>query len=177
MTNHTSTPRSQDPEDIKKRNFIKGLTGGVLGLLTLSITWPFVSYLIPTTAGGREERFIKVPNFPDMPLGVPTKMNFQDLEEQAFLKMSTVYDIWVIKHSPTEATVYSPLCPHLNCRYSWDAKQFACPCHGSNFNLAGKCTAGPSPRPLDSLPYKIEGGELFVQWKQFKAGIPDKVEA
>ena len=31
MTNHTPTPRSQDPEDIQKRNFIKGVTGAVLG--------------------------------------------------------------------------------------------------------------------------------------------------
>jgi hypothetical protein len=30
---------------------------------------------------------------------------------------------------------------------------------------------------LDTLPYKIEGGELYVKWELFKAGIPEKIEA
>jgi len=34
---------------------------------------------------------------------------------------------------------------------------------------------GPAPRPLDTLPTKIQSEELNVEWKQFKAGIPEKV--
>lgn len=177
MTNHTPTPRSQDPEDIQKRNFIKGLTAAVLGFITLFLSIPFVSFLIPPTSGGSENKFIKVPNFPNIPIGKPTKLNFQDIDQQAFMVNTIVYDIWVIKHAADKATVYSPLCPHLNCRYTYVNTQFACPCHGSIFNEEGKCTGGPSPRPLDTLPYKIEGGELYVQWKLYKAGIPEKVEA
>ncbi len=41
----------------------------------------------------------------------------------------------------------------------------------------GKVIGGPAPRPLDTLPYKIENGELYVQWKLYKAGIPQKLEA
>ncbi len=177
MTEHIHTPRSQDPEDVKRRNFIKGLFGGILGILTLSITWPFVSYLIPTSVGGRDEKFIKVPNFSSLPIGIPKKMNFEDVDEEAFLRLNVIYDIWVIKHSEVSATVYSPLCPHLNCRYNWDGKKFSCPCHGSLFSENGKVLGGPAPRPLDTLPYKIEAGELFVQWKLYKAGIPAKIEA
>jgi len=176
MTNHSHTPLPDGPEDIKKRNFIKGLFGTVFGFLTLSMTWPFVSYLIPTSQEDREGKFIKVPNFPAIPLGVPTKMTFEDVDQQAFIRTNVVYDIWVTKHSNTEATVYSPLCPHLNCRYTWEKKQFTCPCHGSIFNQDGKVLGGPSPRPLDPLPYKIEAGELYVMWKLYKAGIPEQVE-
>jgi Rieske Fe-S protein len=178
MTNHTPTPRSQDPEDIQKRNFIKGVTAAVLGFLSLALTWPLVSFLIPSSNGGAGGKFIKVPNFPKIPTGKPTKLSFEDVDVQAFITSNVVYDIWVIKHADDKATVYSPLCPHLNCRYNFDGgkDQFACPCHGSIFNEEGKCIGGPSPRPLDTLPYKIEGGELFVQWQLFKAGIPEKVE-
>ena len=31
------------------------------------------------------------------------------------------------------------------------------------------------PRPLDTLPTKIEKGELFVEWETFKVGIPEKI--
>jgi hypothetical protein len=34
---------------------------------------------------------------------------------------------------------------------------------------------GPAPRRLDTLPVKIENGELYVEWKQFKSGTPDKI--
>ena len=177
MTNHIPTPRSEDPEDIKRRDFIKGLVGAVMGFLTLSMTWPFASYLIPLSSGAKEDRFIKVPNFPAIPVGTPSKMTFEDIHQDTFIKSKVVYDVWVIKHSNTEATVYSPVCPHLACRYSVNNDRFACPCHGSVFSMEGKVLGGPAPRPLDTLPSKIEGGELFVQWKLYKAGIPEKVEA
>jgi len=177
MTNHTSTPRSQEPEDIQKRNFIKGLTAATLGFITLFLSIPFVSFLIPATNEGGDEKFIKVPNFPAIPTGKPTKMTFEYVDKQAFITNNVVYDIWVTKHAADQATVYSPLCPHLNCRYTFVDNLYKCPCHGSVFNGDGKCIAGPSPRPLDTLPYKIEGGELFVKWELFKAGIPEKVEA
>jgi Rieske Fe-S protein len=171
MTSHTPTPRSQDPQDVEKRNFIKGLTAAVLGFLSLALTWPLVSFLIPTeTSGGGG----------NLPIGKPTKMTtVEDKDVQAFITTSVVYEIWVIKHAADKATVYSPLCPHLNCRYNFDSTkdEFACPCHGSIFNEAGKCIGGPAPRGLDTLPYKIENGELYVQWELFKAGIPEKIEA
>lgn len=176
MTNHDSTPRSQEPEDIQKRNFIKGLTAAVLGFLSLALTWPLVSYLVPASNEGAGEKFIKVPNFPAIPIGKPTKMTFQDVDVQAFITSHVVYDIWVIKHAADKATVFSPLCTHLNCRYAFVNNEFACPCHGSLFNQDGKVLAGPAPRPLDTLPYKIEGGELYVQWKLYRAGIPEKAE-
>ncbi len=180
MTKHTPTPRSQEPEDVQKRDFIKGLTAAFLGFITLFLTIPLVSYLIPSSTGGSDEKFLKVPNFPTLGTDKPTKMTtVEDVDVQAFITTKVVYEVWVIKHAADKATVYSSLCPHLNCRYNFDSTKdvFACPCHGSVFNEGGKCIAGPAPRPLDTLPYKIEGGELFVQYKLFKAGIPEKVEA
>jgi cytochrome b6-f complex iron-sulfur subunit len=44
----------------------------------------------------------------------------------------------------------SSVCTHLGCitRYQPDARQIACPCHGSRFQLDGEVIAGPAPRPL-----------------------------
>lgn len=176
MTSHTPTPRT-DPEDLQRRDFCKVLVAAFSGFLGIFMTWPFIHFLLPVGSSEKGGKFIKVQNFPSIPVGVPTKMTFEQIHEQAFIKDTEVYDILVIKHSDSEATVYSPVCPHLNCTVSWTDQKFKCPCHGSVFNETGTCIAGPSPRPLDTLPYKIEGGQLFVQWKNFKAGIPEKVEA
>lgn len=84
----------------------------------------------------------------------------------------------MIKHAPDKATVYSPICSHLACRVNWQGnwQKFVCPCHGSVFNADGNVVSGPAPRSLDTLAYKIENGDLYVQWKIFKAGIAQKQE-
>jgi menaquinol-cytochrome c reductase iron-sulfur subunit len=88
-------------------------------------------------------------------------------------------EVWVIRHSATSLTVFSPICPHLACRLAWspDARRFICPCHGSVFSLAGEVLAGPSPRPLDTLPCKTEDGQLLVLWEAYRPGITEKVLA
>ncbi|MDE1921208.1 MAG: ubiquinol-cytochrome c reductase iron-sulfur subunit [Candidatus Omnitrophica bacterium] len=178
MTDHHPTPRPEEPEDIQKRNFIKTLTVAILGFITFFLTQPFVTYLFPVAKEGTKEKFIKVPNFPAIPLETPTKMTFEYMDVQAYITSNVIYDVWVVKHAADKASVYNPLCTHLNCRYTWVGShhEFMCPCHGSIFNINGKVVGGPAPRPLDTLPYKIEGGELYVHWELFKAGIPQKLE-
>jgi cytochrome b6-f complex iron-sulfur subunit len=55
-------------------------------------------------------------------------------------------------------------CTHLGCAVPYDeaAGQFHCPCHGSVFNNVGEVTGGPAPRPLDTFPITIKGGEVWV---------------
>ena len=48
-------------------------------------------------------------------------------------------------------------------------------CHGGVFDIEGRLLAGPPPRPLDSLNYKIENGELRVEYRDFRLGIPEKI--
>jgi Rieske Fe-S protein len=104
-------------------------------------------------------------------------MTFPYIHKNSFLTQNEFLDVWVIKHSPTEATVYSPICTHLSCRYDWKEteEQFVCPCHASVFDPRGEVLAGPAPRSLDTLPCKIKGDELFVKWETYKPGIPAKV--
>jgi menaquinol-cytochrome c reductase iron-sulfur subunit len=166
------------PESVDRRSFFKMMFGFLTGLITLMFGWPLFSFLSPASRE-KEEDFVKVPNFGGVSLNKPTKLTFQYINNEAFLRQNEFHDIWVIKHSATDVTVFSPLCTHLSCRYAWkqSQQQFACPCHGSVFDVQGQVVAGPAPRPLDILPHKISGGELYVQWKTFKPGIPKKIEA
>jgi menaquinol-cytochrome c reductase iron-sulfur subunit len=174
--NHEDPAPLQDPLD--RRNFFKIMFGMLSGLITVMFSWPLLSFLAPASRE-KEEDFVKVPNFGTVPVGKPTKLTFQYINNEAFLRQNEFHDVWVIKRSTTDVTVFSPLCTHLSCRYGWkeSQQQFACPCHGSVFDVQGEVVAGPAPRPLDILPHKITGGELYVQWKAFKPGIPRKIEA
>jgi menaquinol-cytochrome c reductase iron-sulfur subunit len=39
----------------------------------------------------------------------------------------------------------------------------------------GKVLGGPPPRPLDTLPVKVENGEVHVMFETFRTGIEEKV--
>ena len=52
----------------------------------------------------------------------------------------------------------SRTCTHLGCAVPWVEKEmrFACPCHGSAFDITGNVIAAPAPRALDIYPITIE---------------------
>ena len=43
-----------------------------------------------------------------------------------------------------------------------DEKRFACPCHGSTFDLTGSVVEAPAPRALDLFPVTIENNVIRV---------------
>jgi cytochrome b6-f complex iron-sulfur subunit len=58
----------------------------------------------------------------------------------------------------------SRTCTHLGCTVPWDEKDklFACPCHGSTFDMAGSVLRSPAPRPLDIFRVSIENDTVYV---------------
>ncbi len=73
--------------------------------------------------------------------------------------------------------LFSPICPHLGCRYNWDgpSNKFLCPCHGSVYTLLGEHIAGPAPRGLDPLPLKEQNGTAEVTWIHYETMTPDRI--
>ena len=58
----------------------------------------------------------------------------------------------------------SSKCTHLGCTVPWVGKEmkFACPCHGSSYDITGAVINPPAPRPLDIYPISIENNLVKV---------------
>jgi len=150
---------------------------GALGGLVLAI--PLVGSLIGSSFEKEEGHFSKVANMDALPLGQPLNVKYPDLSQDAYLRGTVSRSVWVIKHTESAATVYSPICTHLGCEFFWDTKgkQFVCPCHNSIFAMDGNLISGPAQRGLDTLATRIENGQLFVKWERFRPAISQKILA
>lgn len=58
----------------------------------------------------------------------------------------------------------SRVCTHLGCLvdYQKDRKRMLCPCHGGTYDLSGRVTSGPPPRPLQVFPLNVEGDSIII---------------
>ncbi len=176
QTGVTAEPRL-DPAEIARRQFLKIMTGAMALAAVVVLIIPLIGTIIGPSFRSRKGAWAKVGDVASLPVGQPVSLKFPFKAEDAYIRETVTRDVWVIKHSSNSLTVFSPICPHLGCHYSWNpqAKKFMCPCHGSIYSMTGQVLGGPAPRPLDTLPIKIENGELYIEWEMFKVGIPEKV--
>ncbi len=58
----------------------------------------------------------------------------------------------------------SGVCTHLGCNVRPSGRVLQCPCHGSTYDLEGRVTRGPAPRPLRTFKTQISNGtvEIFI---------------
>lgn len=161
---------------ISRRGFLKVVSGVFAGFITLSLSFPMIRNVAGSISRKKKKAYSKVTSLNSIPGSQPVEPSIIMTEEDAFINSTKVHQVWVVKNSETDVKVFSPICPHLGCRYNWDENQnrFVCPCHHSVFTKDGDVVSGPAPRPLDTLPKKIENNELYVLWERFKPGIPNK---
>jgi len=159
-----------------RRGFLKFVSGALGGAVAVVLALPLLDAVVAPALRGKQRHFSPVARLRDLPTGKPVDQTFADKTSDAFIQETILRDAWVVKHGPSEVDVFSPICPHLGCRYGWhpDRNQFVCPCHGSVFSLKGEVQGGPAPRPLDTLPTEIRGEEILVEWERFKVGISKK---
>ena len=59
--------------------------------------------------------------------------------------------------------VQTAVCTHLGCTVNMVETGYACPCHGSTYDINGRNTGGPAPLPLVHFAvYKAPSGNLMA---------------
>ena len=169
-------------DSISRRTFFKSVVAAIGSFLTLMIGYPLIDSVVSGSKSVAKRAFNKLGPLSSIhnsfkPILQPTKMSFSKINRDAFVTTSEPEQVWIIKKSTDEVKVFSPVCPHLGCRYNWDGvkKLFVCPCHQSVFTIEGKVVSGPAPRGLDELPSEVRDESLYVEYEKFEAGIPDKI--
>ncbi|MGE0129898.1 MAG: ubiquinol-cytochrome c reductase iron-sulfur subunit [Blastocatellales bacterium] len=88
-------------------------------------------------------------------------------------KFQSQRSVWVVRKGE-DVKVFSGVCPHLGCSVNAREEKFICACHNSEWNAEGSTLAGPSPRGLDALEFRVEDDKLKVKYQDFKQGITEK---
>ncbi len=86
--------------------------------------------------------------------------------------------VWIVRSEKGFYVLWAR-CTHLGCTPNWfgDQNRFKCPCHGSNYTVAGDVIAGPAPRPLWRCKVELSSkGDLIVD-KAVLEDIPGKRES
>ena len=161
-----------------RRSFFVKTTLFISSLIGLSLAIPFIGYVVSPAFRSRKNDWVPVAKTEELPVEEPKSMDYTMMVRDGWQEKQTTKAVWAVKQADGEVTVYSPICPHLGCGFRWDRQDrlFKCPCHGSIFDIEGTVKAGPAPRPLDTLPSKIENGELLIKYQEFKTGLAKKME-
>jgi len=71
----------------------------------------------------------------------------------------------LIRTADGEYRAMSATCTHLSCtvQYRDDLHQVWCACHNGKYDLNGRNTSGPPPRPLEGFDVQVRGDEIFVR--------------
>lgn len=116
-------------------------------------------YIYPSTAKKRRLQYVFVFNEEELP-----KRGVRKVEFKYFVEGNEIINRAFLVVGETGLIFYSPVCTHLGCYINWDnnRKEFLCPCHGGRYNIEGQVIAGPPPKPLNRLPFKIEEGKVYL---------------
>jgi cytochrome b6-f complex iron-sulfur subunit len=69
----------------------------------------------------------------------------------------------VLIHNSRGFSALSLVCSHLGCTVEVKPDDYACPCHGSHYDLSGNVTHGPASSPLPPLRVELtKEGKLVV---------------
>lgn len=140
----TDTTTSERAQDMSRRDFMS-LSWRILGAAVLGqAAYAGLRFLSSREAEGTFGGVVIAGVLNDFPPGTVTPFE----KERFFL----------VRFEDGGFLALYAKCTHLACIVAWDEtrERFICPCHGSEFELAGSVVNPPAPRPLDRFSVSIE---------------------
>ncbi|MCL5962501.1 MAG: ubiquinol-cytochrome c reductase iron-sulfur subunit [Chloroflexi bacterium] len=168
---------SNETHKVTRRNFLAQGIGACVAFLATLLGIPAIGAAVGPAFRRTEADWTPMGKAERFPVGVPTAADFSVSRKDGWLETTESKAVWVVRHSATDFVVFNGRCTHLGCAYRWqaDKNQFVCPCHAGIFSIDGDVLSGPPPRGLDSMPSKVEAGDLLVQYVDYRLGVEQKV--
>ena len=189
------------PEEQSRRTFMANAVVALGGVIGISLAIPLVTSLVPPPGAGNDQwsglTQADVDALKKATETTPVKVTFNVHEVNGYFGATDSEQfVWAVRATEDQMkkerpdlkdipyqvsnmgfVVFSPLCPHLGCRYQYNdaKKKFLCPCHGSEYSTLGVHEAGPALRGLDPLPLREYQGKVQVSWILYAANMPAHV--
>jgi menaquinol-cytochrome c reductase iron-sulfur subunit len=140
-------------ESINRREFIKGATVVIGGLITAVIGIPTIVYLIdPALRESAKESWIPIGKLEDIAIGKPTPFSFTRVQVNGWERTAINRGGYVLRKSddPQDLLILSSRCTHLGCTVNWSQSDgvYLCPCHDAKFGQDGVVIVAPTKLPL-----------------------------
>jgi menaquinol-cytochrome c reductase iron-sulfur subunit len=181
VTELLSTPSaSAGTAPATRRRFLTVASAVSAVLAAVAVGAPSLRALLsPVFKQPAKKDWIKVAQADQIDIATPVKVDFTETINDAWVETRALRTVWLTTEDGEKFTAFSGTCTHLGCAFGVDTerKLFHCPCHHGLFDLkTGAVLGGPPPRPLDPLPVRVVNGEVQIIHKQFRSGIPERIE-
>ncbi len=164
---------------VSRRAFLDYSIRAMGAFITAAVGLPVIGFLIsPVLTQAKKEEWVSLGPVGDFKPGPPRSVEFTAFNKDGWMENTVKRTVWVNTQNGEDFTLWNPHCTHLGCAIYYDPadQKLKSPCHGGVFDpVDGRVLAGPPPRALDTLPVKVEGGNLYCQYMDFRLGVPDKV--
>ena len=170
------------PTAIPRRGFMRWISAGGAAILGALVGIPVVgAFISPALQKPKTDTWIKVADDTALlDIGVPIRVDLVQTQDDAWVESRALISVWLYTEDGDVFKAYNGRCTHLGCGYTLaaDKKTFACPCHRGQFDIkTGAVLAGPPPRPLDTLKVQVRDAAVYVQYRDFRLGVAEQVEA
>ena len=158
----------------ERRSFLGVISGlivaGISAVLGVTIGRYSISPAFSTSSG---QDWTDLGSLGEFAEGKLVKKSVIVSQDAGWGKFQSQRSVWVVRKGEG-VKVFSGVCPHLGCSVNTRADKFVCACHGSEWDVEGAKLAGPTPRGLDTLEFRVEDNKLKVKYQDFKQGLANK---
>lgn len=174
MTNVNKNQDLQQPveqpkqqKEMSRRQFLSYTLGGTGGFLAASMIAPMLRFAVdPILQKKGANAFVKVAKTSEVK-SIPKKWKFKKHVVDGWHAFDEELGAFIAKDKQGNFYALSDICTHLGCTipsFGSDPahpKQFACPCHGSHFDIYGKNLI-VAPIPLNQYEMQVKNGYIYL---------------
>lgn len=137
-------------ETSNRRTFLITALGALGAAVTGALLYPLFRYLAPAGPADRKQQVtIRLAELPE--------------GDAKYFELNGTAAV-LVKLKGGSVAAFSAVCTHLGCIVQWQKVdgRFLCPCHAGLFSATGAVLGGPPPKPLEKLPFVINGDSAIV---------------
>jgi quinol---cytochrome c reductase iron-sulfur subunit, bacillus type len=162
----TDPSEETSQQELSRREFMDRSIKAIGAFIGISLGVPAVGYLISPALQRQQSQWVRLGRTSQVKTGVPTLFTVTLDKTTGWVRSEIELSYFVYTEDAVNFTVMSNICTHLGCQTHWndEAGYIVCPCHGGHFDVQGNVIAGPPPRPLKRIDFKVdENDNILIQ--------------